>query len=202
MVKVGVMRRHTLRALMLGAAGLVAAGCAVPTQQGPSTIAASHVPFGLLNPTLPTTTTTQPRLSSQVQVKIFLIGPDEALEAVERVVLIPAPLTSVITSMLAGPSQLEASQGVTTAIPNNVTVLSASTAGTVVTVNFNSAFGQITGTLAELAVAQVVYTVAAQDGLGTGVIFELDGQRTSVPVASGAEVPGPVYLAQFVTKSP
>jgi hypothetical protein len=30
------------------------------------------------------------------------------------------------------------------------------------------------------------------------VIFEIAGQRTSVPIASGAEVPGPVYLLQFV----
>ena len=67
-----------------------------------------------------------------------------------------------------------------------------------VTVNFNEAFSQISGTSAELAVAQVVATVAAQNGQTTGVIFEIDGQRTSVPIASGASVPGPVYLLQFV----
>ena len=50
----------------------------------------------------------------------------------------------------------------------------------------------------EVAVSQVVATIATQIGLGTGVIFEIDGQRSSVPIASGAEVPGPVYLWQFI----
>jgi hypothetical protein len=49
-----------------------------------------------------------------------------------------------------------------------------------------------------LAVAQVVATVAAESGPTTGVIFQIDGEQTSVPVASGAQVPGPVYLSQFV----
>jgi hypothetical protein len=69
----------------------------------------------------------------------------------------------------------------------------------VVTVNFNDAFGQITGADAELAIYQVVATVVlAQGKLGTGVLFEIDGQPTSVPVSSGAEVSGPVYLSQFI----
>ena len=58
----------------------------------------------------------------------------------------------------------------------------------------NSAFGQITGTATELAVAQIVATVATENGYGTGVIFEIDGQRTSVPIANGSQVAGPVYL--------
>jgi hypothetical protein len=41
--------------------------------------------------------------------------------------------------------------------------------------------------------------VAAQNGIGTGVIFEIGGVRTSVPVASGAEVLGPVNVLQFIT---
>jgi len=177
---------------------LVATGCAVPTQQGPSAIPRSHVPFGLLNPQSPATTTTQPNLSSLVPVKIFLLSPSQKLLPVNRVVLSPAPLTSVLNSLLAGPTSSESSNGTTTAIPNNVTVHSAVTQGAVVTVNFNAAFGQITGASTELAVAQVVATIAAQNGPNTGVSFEIDGQPTNVPVASGAQVPGPVYVLQFV----
>jgi spore germination protein GerM len=66
-------------------------------------------------------------------------------------------------------------------------------------VNFNLAFGEIFGSNSELAVAQVVYTVAAQEGLGTGVLFEIDGAPTSVPVANGEQVSQPVTLSQFVT---
>ncbi len=187
---------------ILGLLALAAAGCGIPTQSGPSTIAANHVPFGLLNPQSPVTTTTQPKPSSLVPVKVYFVSPSQQLVGVARVVESPAPLTSVITSMLAGPTKAEAASPtlLTTAIPNSVVVLSAGTeAGSnTVVVNFNDAFSQISGTSAELAVAQVVSTVAAQNGLSTGVIFEINGQRTSVPTASGSSVPGPVYLLQYV----
>jgi hypothetical protein len=196
-----VRRRGALGAILLGLGGLVAAGCAIPTQQAPSTISASRVPPGLVSPAVPTTTTTQPRLSSEVPVKIFLLGPGGELVPRNRVVLVPAPLTSIITSMLAGPDGAESAAGLTTDIPNDVVVLSAVTQGTVVTVNFNDAFGEITGSATELAVAQVVATVVTQSGLGTGVLFEIDGDAISVPIASGAQVPGPVYLWQIITRA-
>ncbi len=188
------------RLLALCAIAVVAAGCSIPTQSGPVAISSSHVPFGLLNPQPATTTTTQPKPSSLVPVMIYLLSPTQQLQAVQRVVETPASLTSVITSMLAGPTSAESASGLTTAIPNSVVVESAATTpgGSSITVDFNTAFSQIIGTSAELAVAQVVATIAAQNGLGTGVIFEIDGQRTSVPIASGASVAGPVYLLQFV----
>ena len=92
-------------------------------------------------------------------------------------------------------------QGITTAIPDNVEVLSATTHGSVVTVNFNWAFGEIFGSSTELAVAQVVATVAVQNGLDAvkiGVLFEIEGEPISVPIASGQQVSGPVTLAQFI----
>ena len=66
------------------------------------------------------------------------------------------------------------------------------------TVNMNAAFGAITGNSIELAVAQIVATVATENGLNTGVLFEIDGQRTSVPIANGSQVTGPVYLLEFL----
>ena len=194
------MRRRRLA--LLGLLALAVAGCAIPTQSGPSTIAANRVPFGLLNPQSPVTTTTQPKPSSLVPVKVFFVSPSQQFVAVNRVVEAPAPLTSVITSMLAGPTKAEAAppSSLTTAIPNSVVCLSAATepGSNTVIVDFNDAFSQISGTSAELAVAQVVSTIAAQNGEGTGVIFEIQGQRTSVPIANGSSVPGPVYLLQFV----
>ncbi len=81
-------------------------------------------------------------------------------------------------------------------------VLSATTSGTVVTVNFNSAFGSIVGTATEEAVAQVVTTVANANGLGTGVIFQIEGARISVPIANGSQVPGPVNVLQVSNGAP
>ncbi len=179
-----------------------AAGCAIPTQSAPNSIASSKVPFDLLDPHPPTTTTTQPKPSSLVPVKVFFLNSSNQLEPAARVVASPAPLASIITAMLAGPTTAEAANGVLTAIPSDVTVLSTSTQGNVVTVNLNTAFGQITGNDTELAVAQIVSTVATENGLATGVIFEIDGQRTSVPIANGSQVAGPVYLIEFLNVAP
>jgi spore germination protein GerM len=194
--------KRRLTALAALAVAFVSAGCAIPTQGAPSSIAPSKVPFHLLNPHVPTTTTTQPRPSSLVPVKVFFLNSNSQLQPEPRVVAAPAPLASIISSMLAGPTTAETASGVFTAIPSDVAVLSTTSQASVVTVNMNSAFGQITGTSTELAVAQIVATVAAENGLGTGVIFEIDGLRTSVPIANGSQVAGPVYLIEFLSVAP
>ena len=66
----------------------------------------------------------------------------------------------------------------------------------------NAAFDEITGNSIELAVAQIVATVATENGLNTGVVFEIDGQRTSVPIANGSQVTAPVYLIEFLPVAP
>ena len=97
----------------------------------------------------------------------------------------------------------EAAETITTAIPSDVTVLGVSTQpGNVVTVNLSSAFGEITGTDSALAVGQIVWTVTNEVGLTTGVVFEIEGQRISVPIANGSLVAGPVYLLQFYNIAP
>jgi spore germination protein GerM len=186
----------------LGAAVIVAllgAGCAIPTQGGPVAITPSRVPFGLLNPHSSTTTTTLPK--AFVPVKVFFLnsGANNQLTPADRVVATsPAPLTAILTDLIAGPSVLEQNGGLTTSIPSDVNLLSATANGSIVTVNFNNAFGAITGTATEEAVAQVVATVANANGPGTGVIFQIDGARVSVPIANGSQEPGPVYLLQFL----
>jgi len=193
-----VVRRRIGLVAALVLAALLAGGCAIPTESGPRTIAPDRVPFHLLSPVASATTTTLPRLSSLVPVKVFFITPNQLLQAVDRVVVSPAQLTEVINALLAGPSSSEVANGTTTAIPSNVRVLSATVQGAIVTVNFDDQFGAITGSATELAVAQVVATVTGQVGLSSGVIFEINGERTSVPIASGAQVPGPVYLLEFL----
>jgi len=187
---------------VLAVCAFATASCAIPTQNAPNTIASSKVPFGLLNPHPPTTTTTEPKPSSFVPVKVYFLNSTNQLEPAARVVAPPAPLSTIITAMLAGPTSAEAAGGIFTAIPSDVTVLSTTTQGNVVTVNLNTAFGQITGNDTELSVAQIVATIATENGLTTGVIFEIDGQRTSVPIANGSQVNGPVYLIQFLNVAP
>lgn len=195
-------RLATLASLVL-AAGVAVAGCGIPTQRVPSALARAKVPFNLLDPHPPTTTTTQPKPSSLVPVKVFFSGKNSQLVPVQRYVAAPAPLSAVVDAMLAGPTNAETSLGLTTAIPADVAVLSVtSPQNGIVTVDMNTAFGQITGANSELAVAQIVATVATEAGLNTGVLFEIDGQRTSVPIANGQQVAGPVYLIEFLNVAP
>jgi spore germination protein GerM len=133
---------------------------------------------------------------------VVFLNSGSQLTSAQRVVPAPAPLTAVITSMLAGPTSTETAQGISTAIPSNVAVLSTTQAAGVVTVNMNAAFLTITGSSIELAVAQIVATVATEVGLNTGVIFEIQGQRTSVPIANGSQVSEPVYLIEFLSVAP
>ena len=143
---------------------LVAAGCAIPTQGEPSTMPPSKVPFHLLDPHLPTTTTTVPKPTSLVPVKVFFLNTERTtLTSSPRVVAAPAPLTAIITSLLGGPTQADTANGLATAIPSNVTVLSTTTQGNLVTVNMNAAFGAITGNSIELAVSQIVATVVERE---------------------------------------
>ena len=123
------------------------------------------------------------------------------LTPVQRVVAPPAAPLTVLNTMLAGPTaEEEAQDGIWTAIPENVHALSVSGPSNQVTVNMNTAFGQIIGLNGELAVAQIVATIAAQSPspLALGVLFEIDGVRTSVPIADGQDVEGPVTLAQVL----
>jgi len=129
---------------------------------------------------------------------VFFLNGSNQLTAENRVVAAPAPLGAVITSMLAGPTRSETSLGITTAIPSNVAVISAVQVGDIVTVNLNSAFDAITGNSIELAVGQIVATVTTETGYQTGVVFEVEGQRTSVPIANGSQVNGPVYIIEFL----
>lgn len=188
--------------LLLGVVAIVAAGCAIPTQGDPSTMPSSKVPFHLLDPHVPTTTTTVPKPTSLVPVKVFFLNSRNALTSSPRVVAAPAPLTAIITSLLSGPTQADTANGLSTAIPSNVTVLSTTTAANIVTVNMNAAFGAITGNSIELSVSQIVATVSSENGFDTGVLFEIDGQRVSVPIANGSQVNDPVYIVEFLNVAP
>jgi hypothetical protein len=128
------------------------------------------------------------------------LGANRKLVAESRVVSIPAPLKLVIASLLGGLTKKEEDAGIKTAIPSDVQVISATISKTpaLATVNFNQAFGEILGSSTELAVAQVLLTVVAQTSLDTGVIFQIEGQTISVPVANGTQWSGPVYLSQYL----
>ncbi len=196
--------RATLRSTGLALATVVllgAAGCGVSYDSGPHAIPANQIPFHLLSPA--TTTTTRPPAAVSVPVTVYFVGPTrQSLVPSARSVAPPETLTEVLDVLLAGPTTLEAARRVTTALSSNVRVRSATVSGTIATINFNTAFEEISGTAQVLAVAQVVYTVTGQLGTEVGVQFAIDGTPVPVPTATGAEVTGPVHLLDYVALAP
>jgi hypothetical protein len=166
------------------------AGCGVPVDRAPSALPRGGVPFGLLRPSPPSTTTTSAPSPVQAPVSIFLVASSGHLVAVARE--LPAAQESLVTvleALVRGPTNTEAAAGLSSAVPIQTTVLGAVIGtGGVATVNLGGTFGQLVGQAQIEAVAQIVFTTTALPGVSS-VDFELSGQSVEVPVASGAEVP-------------
>jgi hypothetical protein len=175
-----------LMSAVLGA--LVLGACGIPVDNGPHALARSDVPFGLLQPSTASTSTSTTTPSVGVPVTVYMIGPDGHLVAVSRDVSVPAPMTTVLSALVDGPTATEASAGLASAVPTQTAILSAAVTAGIVTVNLAGPFDQLVGQAQIQAVAQFVYTAAAQPGV-KGVAFQLSGQAVEVPVAGGAQVP-------------
>ncbi|HEX3980122.1 MAG TPA: GerMN domain-containing protein, partial [Acidimicrobiales bacterium] len=79
--------------------------------------------------------------------------------------------------------------------------VSAKLSGGIATVDFSATPVQLVGANQTLAIAQVVFTATEQPGV-TGVMFQIAGEPTDVPTASGAEVPGPVDRTSYGPQAP
>lgn len=183
---------------------MVLAACGVPTQRKAQVIPNSEVPYNLLSPVAPTTTTSAP--TGYVKVSAYLIQTSQdalsSVHEVTRYVAPPGSLTAIIDVLLRGPTTCELQNGIVTALNGSVKLLASHVVGKMATVDFNTAFALISGPLDVLAVAQVVYTVAGELGPGTGVQFQISGINTDVPIASGALVSRPVHVADYASLAP
>jgi spore germination protein GerM len=193
-----VLLAGALLALALG-------GCGVPIG-GAHALARSAIPSSLLQRQLPpasTTPTTSPPSGNYVPATIYWVGPDHStLVPAQRVVPANAPLRWALFYLTIGPLPSETALGDTSALDSSVRLVGNPTlSAQVVTVDFNSSFGQISGPGQVLAVAQVVYTVAEVEGC-LGVAFEIDGTPAAVPIGSGAETFGPVDQADYAAQAP
>jgi hypothetical protein len=197
--------RHRLGGTVLTAVAIVTmlalAGCGVPVDRAPSALPRKGVPFGLLQPS-PRSTTSTSVSPVERPVPIFLVTTSGHLFEVTR--QMPAAqesLANVLEALVGGPTNSEADAGLESAVPTQTVVLGA-TVGTddVATVNLGGTFGQLVGQAQIQAVAQIVFTAAAQPGV-SGVTFELAGKAADVPVASGALVPV-ADPAQFAPLAP
>lgn len=198
-------RRRFRQAMLVAATGVTVlglAGCGVPVDRSPTALPRRGIPFGLLQPSPPSTTTTSAASPASVPIRIFLVSPTGRLVAVAReVTAAQDSLDTVLDMLVKGPTNAEAAAGLQSAVPTQTTVLGAEigTAG-LATVNLGGTFGQLVGQAQIEAVAQFVFSASAVPGVN-GVTFELNGATVNVPVASGAQVPI-ASTSQFATLAP
>jgi spore germination protein GerM len=186
---------------MMAAVLVLTAACGIPTSGGPTAIAKADVPFDLLSPAGPSTATPTVPPAVTVPELIFLVAPTQTLVPVSRNIQLPANLTLILDALFEGPTSAESQSGYQTFLTGSKIRVSAKIVGGVATVNFNDDPVQVGGAYQTLAIAQVVFTATEQPGV-TGVMFQIAGQPTDVPTASGAEVPGPVDRSSYGPQAP
>lgn len=175
--------------LLCGAVTL--AGCGIPTEATSTPISPSRVPYHLLSPQPPaTTTTTSPAYTTSITV-YFTVTFSRYVAPVTVQVQKPT-LTVVLEVLLGGPSPVLASKNYQSAFAPSVQLVHASVAGSVATVDFNRPFGQLSGTSALLAVAQVVFTVTTNFTNVKALKFQIDNVTTAVPTPATGLTLAPV----------
>lgn len=182
-------------------AAVVVAACGIPTQNAPSMISREAIPFNLLSPSSPTTTTATIPPVASVSEPIYLVAPTEHLSPVVRNVAPPANLTQIIGALLEGPTSAESSIGLQTFLAGKASAVVVTVADGIATVNFTTNPVQGVGPSQILAISQVVFTAMAQPAI-TGVMFQIAGTAVEVPTAGGAQVPGPVNDNTYAPQAP
>lgn len=179
----------------LAGGGLALASCGIPTQD-----AAIPVSAGDIQPTLPVAPqTVSPCTRGCQNVDVFFVV-NGHLRPISRVVPAPPEVRTVIGALLGGPSATERATGIETALASTIRLRSIQETGPkkTVTLNFSGGFGTLSGTKWVLGVAQVVYTVS-HIMPGAGVIFEIDGAQSEVPLETGRLWTGAVHESQYTT---
>ena len=192
--------RNHLGAAVLVTIALVVTSCGIPTDGSPQAISKSDVPFHLLMPTSPPTTTPQ-TLTVGVPELIYLVDPTQHLSPVTREIAPPATLTEILGALMDGPSSAETSTGLRSFLTGLPSDVSATVTSGIATVNFLSNPVQVVGPDQILAVSQVVFTATQQPGV-TGVVFQIAGQPIEVPTSSDVLVAGPVNRATYAPQAP
>lgn len=167
------------RSAVVGAAVAVlvgAAGCGISAEPDANRVAPEEVPFGLLDDEVTTT------VATGTTETIFLVTGDR-LVPVDRTVPDDGGLAALLELVIEGPAATEEELGLTTEVPAG-TVGAVRQARGVAVVDLTAEFGDIRSADQPLALAQIVYTLTGQPGIGA-VRFTLEGQRVNVPLPDG-----------------
>jgi len=171
---------------LVAVAGLVLAACGLAGEDEPREISADRLPAGLV---APADTTTTVGAASDAPVTVWMIR-DAGIVPVRRRVAEPVELSAVAGALLAGISP-DDQPGVRSAWTSPDLVERVDVVAGAAAVELASAFADLPASEQLLAVAQMVYTLTGQPGIGQ-VRFLRAGEVVSVPGADGSTLTGPV----------
>jgi hypothetical protein len=195
------MRARRLLTVTIGAVvAALAVGCGVPKDSSPRPIAQDKVPFGLLGPA-----TTQPNSGGDQNgnsvVVWFVSG--QRLQAVTRTVPDVQPKT-VLDALVKGPAMGDP-DGLSSAIPQNTTIVSVDRDGQTLVVTLSSAIVSVTGPEQKNAFAQLTFTATGLQGV-SGVRYralDSSGQPQDLePPTDRGNQQGPLTKADFNSLAP
>jgi spore germination protein GerM len=187
----------------LGATAVVAgltlsSACGVPTGGGPTTIAASDVPYGLASPSTasPASPSADPKTDPS---RIFLVAGDDALA--------PRPrdtdgssrrerLEDVLSALATGPSGAERDEQLSTALPPEVRLTVVELSAGTATIDIAAPAEAPSGWASRRAVAQIVLTATSVPGV-EAVRLTLDGSPVEAPLPSGELTSAPLTAADY-----
>jgi len=186
-------RRRALGVLGIGA--LVAlVSCGISAEPEATRIEPDQVPFGLLDAEPSTTISKDGRV-----VSIHLLTGDRLL-VVDRTMPDDGSLADLLELVIGGPTAEERGLGITSAVPPG-TIAGVETSRGTAEVDLTPAFGDLRSADQILALAQIVYTLTAQPGIGS-VAFTLEGEPIEVPRSDGTVSDDPLSRDDFSALAP
>lgn len=201
------MRVHRLLVVALAAVTVLGA-CQVPADDEPRPIAADAVPFGLLDTTTTSPSTTVPP-PVQVTKEVYLleqVAGTARLVRVERTFAADAAgisdvLASLVTTRV---TDEESALGYSSQIPEGVQFVGASLDQPtgVLTIQIDGLVGTIAGTSLRLAMGQLVYTATADEDVRSVVFADAAGERFNAVIDNAENVSEPVDRGDYRTISP
>ena len=197
-------RRHPVRrsvpALLAVLAALAAtSACGVPQDPAPRILDGSVLPEELAVPST-TTSSTEAPVPRQTVYLYFVDG--EALgEPVERELATPAGLLAALEALIGGPTEEEASAGLTSVIPAETVILGSDLTNGVLQINLaEGTLEQIEGELQRLAIAQLVFTATELAGVEWLWVL-IEGEPRALPTDEG-DVEAPVGRVHYASLQP
>jgi spore germination protein GerM len=176
---------------------LVVTACGVPTHDSAREVNAKDVPFQLLDERAGPPASD----ANGAAEKVIYFARDRRLVATTRKLPPGASLSRILESLGRGPNRNEVDAGLRSALPDESRFPDVSVSRGTATVDLGKRFTALSGEDQVIALAQLVYTITAQPGIGT-VRFTLDGQPTEVPRASGELTSEPVSRDDYVGVAP